>query len=136
VYVAPSGPSDRTATYTPLRAGLLVALPEAEVVAVRITAGRIGSSACPPSSRTCAAPALTSATSKYVRVPRFPGSMLVIAPPELSVNRVIQYSPGPPGYDWNSHPKSAPQNARACSVSSAGISICTISPAIRPSFRG
>src|SRR5436190_929013 len=57
--------------------------------------------------------------------------MLVIAAPARSLIRVMWYSDGP-GYAWNSHPKSGPQNWRAFSVSSAGISMCTISPGIRP----
>src|SRR5207247_7496102 len=49
----------------------------------------IGSPASPPSSCTRAAPALTSSTEKYARVPRLPGSMFVIAPPCWSPRRVM-----------------------------------------------
>jgi 3-isopropylmalate/(R)-2-methylmalate dehydratase large subunit len=56
----------------------------------------IGSPASPPSSRTRAAPALMSSTSKYARVPRLPGSMFVIAPPVWpEVISVMWYSDGP-----------------------------------------
>src|SRR4029453_9090638 len=55
----------------------------------------------------------------------------MIAAPCCSASRVMWYSDGP-GYVSNCHPKSEPQNSRACAVSSAGISRCTICPAIRP----
>src|SRR6266540_2963838 len=55
--------------------------------------------------------------------------MLVMAAPPVSLIRVMWYSDGP-GYDSNCHPKSEPQNSRPWAVSSAGISKCTIWPAI------
>src|SRR4029453_9459223 len=55
----------------------------------------------------------------------------MIAAPCCSASRVMWYSDGP-GYVSNCHPKSEPQNSRAWAVSSAGISRCTICPAIRP----
>jgi hypothetical protein len=70
-----------------------------------------------------------SSTLKYGRVPFFPGSMFVIAPPVRSPMRVMWYSDGP-GYASNVHPNRPPQNSRLAPVSSAGISMCTISPDI------
>jgi len=87
----------------------------------------IGSFASPPSSFTRAAPALMSSTAKYGRVPRFPGSMLVIAAPCSPPICVVWYSNGP-GFPWNCHPNRGPQNSWLLLVSSAGISMCTISP--------
>src|SRR5437867_1140598 len=55
--------------------------------------------------------------------------MLVSAAPVWSLILVMWYSDGP-GYDWNCQPNSEPQNSRPCAVSSAGISMCTISPGI------
>src|SRR5215212_3336633 len=57
--------------------------------------------------------------------------MFVSAPPVVSLIRVMWYSDGP-GNASNCHPKSDPQNSFALAVSSAGISMCTISPAIHP----
>src|SRR5581483_8245323 len=94
----------------------------------------IGSPACPPSSFTRAAPALMSSTRKYARVPFLPGSMFVTAAPCWSPICVMWYSDGP-GYDWNCHPKSEPQNSWDVPVSSAGISMWTICPAMRPPSR-
>src|SRR6266516_3227253 len=48
-----------------------------------------GSFASPPSSFTRAAPALMSSTAKYERIPRLPGSMLVIAAPAWSAIRAM-----------------------------------------------
>src|SRR5215218_7751265 len=50
------------------------------------------------------------------------------APPSICV---MWYSDGP-GKFWNCHPKREPQNSRAFAVSCAGISKCTILPAMRP----
>ncbi len=55
----------------------------------------IASPAWPPSSRTRATPASMSSTSKYGRIPRLPGSMLVMAAPAWSLMRVMWYSNGP-----------------------------------------
>src|SRR5215218_9438159 len=57
--------------------------------------------------------------------------MLVIAAPAPPPICVMWYSDGP-GYSWNCHPKREPQNSRLLAVSSAGISKCTIWPAMRP----
>jgi hypothetical protein len=51
--------------------------------------------------------------------------MFVIAAPLVSLIRVMWYSDGP-GYASNCQPNSEPQNSRDFSVSSAGISMCTI----------
>src|SRR5215469_14659286 len=68
----------------------------------------IGSPACPPSSVTRAAPDLMSSTAKYGRVPRLPGSMLVIAKPWSPPICVVWYSNGP-GLAWYFHPNKEPQ---------------------------
>src|SRR5205809_874641 len=60
--------------------------------------------------------------------------MFVTAAPCRSPICVMWYSDGP-GNELNCHPKSEPQNSRLFSVSSAGISMCTISPAISLSSR-
>src|SRR5215510_11738137 len=44
------------------------------------------------------------------------------------------YSVGEPGYSWNSQPKRPPQNSLAWPVAPAGISKCTIWPAIPSPF--
>src|SRR5215831_7258755 len=87
--------------------------------------------ASPPSSLTRAAPALMSSTSKYGRMPFLPGSMSVTAAPVWSEMRVMWYSLGP-GKDSNCHPNRDPQNSFPAAGSSAGISMCTIAPAIGP----
>src|SRR5436190_23357351 len=60
--------------------------------------------------------------------------MFVTAAPCRSPICVMWYSDGP-GNELNCHSKSEPQNSRLFSVSSAGISMCTISPAISLSSR-
>src|SRR6266567_8343164 len=87
----------------------------------------IGSFASPPSSFTRAAPALMSSTAKYGRMPCLPGSMFVIAAPCSPPICVVWYSNGP-GLAWNCQPNKEPQNCWLLVVSSAGISMCTISP--------
>jgi hypothetical protein len=115
--------------------GRCVGLPEPELVPVRVLAGREPaharnrhrSFADPPSSFTRAAPALMPSTAKYGRVPRLPGSMFVIAAPCSPPICVVWHSNGP-GFAWNCHPNKDPQNCWLLLVSSAGISMCTISP--------
>src|SRR5215467_533679 len=53
--------------------------------------------------------------------------MLVIAAPCSPPICVVWYSNGP-GFAWNCHPNKDPQNCWLLVVSSAGISMCTISP--------
>src|SRR5690242_5901671 len=53
--------------------------------------------------------------------------MLVIAAPCSPLICVVWYSNGP-GLAWNCHPNKEPQNCWLPVVSSAGISMCTISP--------
>ena len=64
-------------------------------------------------------------------MPFLPGSMFVMAPPWDSAMRVMWYSDGP-GKLSNCQPNREPQNSRLAAVSSAGISRCTISPAMDP----
>src|SRR5215467_2497762 len=58
--------------------------------------------------------------------------MLVIAAVRGPSIWLVWYSNGP-GLAWNCHPNKEPQNCWLLVVSSAGISMCTISPGIAAS---
>src|SRR5262249_1106774 len=85
-----------------------------------------------PTALTGAASALMSAPAKSGRMPCLPGSMFVIAAPCSPPICVVWYSNGP-GLAWNCHPNKEPQNCWLLLVSSAGISMWTISPGIAAS---